>query len=54
MARLPSTTAHLRVLQQSFSEQMVEGEVAAGGFRWNFAGTSTAANWWWSHHWGER
>ena len=36
MARLPSTTAHLRVLQQSFSEQMVEGEVAAGGFRWEF------------------
>ncbi|WP_413295921.1 DUF3146 family protein [Synechococcus sp. MIT S9452] len=36
MARLPSTTAHLRVLQQSFSEQMVEGEVAAGGFRWHF------------------
>tara|TARA_B100000524_G_C23510057_1_gene320211 strand:- start:180 stop:437 length:258 start_codon:yes stop_codon:yes gene_type:complete len=36
MARLPSTTAHLRVLQQSFSEKMVEGEVAAGGFRWEF------------------
>ena len=34
MARLPATTAHLRVLQQSFSQKMLEGEVAAGGFRW--------------------
>jgi len=36
MARLPATTAHLRVLQQSFSQKMLEGEVAAGGFRWEF------------------
>jgi hypothetical protein len=36
MANLPATAAHLRVLQQSFSEKLVEGEVAAGGFRWQF------------------
>lgn len=36
MARLPATTAHLRVLQQSFSHKLLEGEVAAGGFRWDF------------------
>ncbi|MFZ4804484.1 MAG: DUF3146 family protein [Synechococcus lacustris] len=36
MARLPATTAHLRVLQQSFNHKLLEGEVAAGGFRWEF------------------
>jgi hypothetical protein len=36
MARLPATTAHLRVLRQSFSRQVLEGEVAAGNFRWEF------------------
>ena len=36
MTALPATTAHLRVLRQCFSEQRVEGEVAAGGFQWQF------------------
>ena len=36
MARLPTTTAQLRVLHQSFSERLLEGEVSAGGFRWTF------------------
>ena len=36
MSQLPSTTAHLRVLGQSFSEQCVNGEVTAGGFEWEF------------------
>ena len=37
MARgLPSTTAQLRVLQQSFEQKLLQGEVAAGGFRWTF------------------
>ena len=36
MTALPATTAHLRVLRQCFSEQCVEGEVAAGGFQWKF------------------
>ena len=39
MARLPSTTAHLRVLQQSFSEQTVKGGLVVFT---NFAGTSIA------------
>jgi hypothetical protein len=36
MSRLPSTTARLRVLRQSFSPCLVEGEVSAGGFQWSF------------------
>ena len=36
MTALPATTAHPRVLRQCFSEQCVEGEVAAGGFQWQF------------------
>jgi hypothetical protein len=37
MARLPTTTAQLRVLHQSFSERLLEGEVSAGGFHWTFS-----------------
>ena len=36
MARLPATTAQLRVLHQSFSKRLLEGEVSAGGFQWTF------------------
>ena len=36
MAPLPATTAQLRVLHQSFSERLLEGEVTAGGFHWTF------------------
>lgn len=36
MSRLPTTTARLRVLQQSFSPCLLEGEVSAGGFQWTF------------------
>ena len=36
MARLPSTTAQLRVLHQSFSQRLLEGEVSAGGYKWSF------------------
>lgn len=36
MARLPATTAQLRVLHQSFSDRLLEGEVSAGGFHWTF------------------
>ena len=36
MSRLPATTAQLRVLRQSFSPCLVEGEVSAGGFQWGF------------------
>ena len=40
MARLPATTAQLRVLHQSFSQRLLEGEGSAGGFqrtfRWAF------------------
>ena len=36
MARLPVTTAQLRVLSQSFSQRLLEGEVSAGGFQWTF------------------
>ena len=37
MAGLPSTTAHLRVLRQCFYSKCLEGEVAAGGFQWEFS-----------------
>jgi hypothetical protein len=36
MSRLPSTTAQLRVLRQSFRPCLLEGEVTAGGFQWSF------------------
>ncbi|MEB3353973.1 MAG: DUF3146 family protein [Cyanobacteriota bacterium] len=36
MARLPATTARLRVLHQSFSQRVLEGEVTAGTFHWTF------------------
>ena len=36
MARLPATTAQLRVLHQGFSPCLLEGEVSAGGFHWTF------------------
>ena len=36
MTALPATTARLRVLRQCFQDQCVEGEVAAGGFQWQF------------------
>ena len=36
MSTLPTTTAHLRVHRQSFSEQCLDGEVSAGGFGWVF------------------
>ena len=36
MSSLPSTTAHLKVYRQSFSEQCLDGEVSAGGFEWTF------------------
>ncbi len=37
MSRLPTTTAQLRVLRQSFSQRVLEGEVSAGGFEWTFS-----------------
>ena len=36
MNQLPVTTAYLRVLRQSFSEQLLDGEVSAGSFEWQF------------------
>ncbi len=36
MPSLPTTTAHLRVIRQSFSDQLLNGEVSAGGFEWQF------------------
>jgi hypothetical protein len=36
MARLPATTAQLRVLHRSFRPALLEGEVSAGGFHWTF------------------
>ena len=36
MGKLASTNAKLRVLNQSFSQKLLEGEVAAGGFHWEF------------------
>jgi hypothetical protein len=37
VSRLPATTAQLRVLHQSFSQRLLEGEVSAGGFQWTFS-----------------
>ena len=36
MNKLPVTTAHLKIHRQSFSEQILDGEVSAGGFEWQF------------------
>ncbi len=36
MSNLPRTTAHLRVLRQSFTDQCLDGEVSAGEFDWQF------------------
>jgi len=36
MGHLPITTAHVRVVRQSFTEQFLNGEVSAGGFEWQF------------------
>ena len=36
MKELPATTAYVKVLRQSFSEQCINGEVSAGGFEWQF------------------
>lgn len=36
MARLPATTAQVRVLRRSFRPAVLEGEVSAGGFQWTF------------------
>ena len=36
MNQLPTTTAHVRVHRQSFSDKCLIGEVSAGGFEWSF------------------
>jgi len=36
MSPLPVTTARLRVLHQSFSEKIINGEVSASDFEWQF------------------
>jgi hypothetical protein len=36
LSRLPTTTARVRVLRQSFTPCLMEGEVSAGGFQWTF------------------
>ncbi len=37
MKQLPKTTAHLRVLRQSFPDKRLDGEVSAGQFEWEFS-----------------
>ncbi|HJM80565.1 MAG: DUF3146 family protein [Prochlorococcus sp.] len=37
MSNLPVTTAHLRVHRQSFADKCLDGEVSAGGFKWQFS-----------------
>ncbi len=32
----PTTTAHLRVYSQNFSNKSLAGEVSAGDFKWDF------------------
>jgi len=34
--RIPRTTAHVRVLNQSWQRGTLEGEVSAGDFSWSF------------------
>jgi len=36
MIQKPTTQAHLKVLNQSFSKQSIAGEVLAGDFKWDF------------------
>ncbi len=36
MNSLPVTTARLRILHQSFAEQVINGEVTASDFEWQF------------------
>ena len=36
MSYLPATTAQIRVLHKSFSKQIIDGEISAGGFEWSF------------------
>jgi hypothetical protein len=33
---LPETTAHVRIIRQSWQEGLLEGEVRAGNFEWQF------------------
>ena len=44
MARLPVTTAHLRVHHQSFRDQCLQGEVQAGDSTGNFSGSLIVVN----------
>ncbi|WP_096624694.1 DUF3146 family protein [Calothrix sp. NIES-3974] len=34
--RLPETTAYVRITRQSWQNGLLEGEVSAGSFEWNF------------------
>ncbi len=34
--RLPETTAHVRILRQSWQQGQIEGEVGANQFEWQF------------------
>jgi len=36
MSSLPSTNARIRVLHKSFSKQILDGEISAGGYEWQF------------------
>ncbi|MCT7951532.1 DUF3146 family protein [Ancylothrix sp. C2] len=36
MGRLPKTTAHVRVTQQSWQRGVLQGEVTAGPYIWHF------------------
>tara|TARA_B100000700_G_C14655667_1_gene674007 strand:+ start:140 stop:397 length:258 start_codon:yes stop_codon:yes gene_type:complete len=36
MGYLPATTANLRILHKSFSQQFIDGEISAGGYEWEF------------------
>ena len=36
MGSLPATTANLRILHKSFSQQFIDGEISAGGYEWEF------------------
>ena len=35
-SRLPSTVAHVRITRQSWQDGVLEGEVQASQFHWNF------------------
>jgi hypothetical protein len=34
--RLPETTAHVKIIRQSWQHGLLEGEVSAGDFEWQF------------------